>query len=247
MPGEASVVQRPVGYRQQAVRRLPAPRGGAGNGDVKMERWLETFARANFLRSSDTAHDLKTPLNVAVLNLELLRMRLRKLSGDDEKLTGYASAIEVELRRMARIFDTFFILSTPPREGEPVPFDLSSICSDHQLALDGPAVMLGHEPRIRQAFKMFFDGAAKVLRAEGRRVAASRDRNLRVSISGYPVEDDLELTKVFKFYYTDPDGNPDLSLAAARLIAETYGGELNGVQESDKVITLQMSLPLGEE
>jgi len=44
-----------------------------------MEPWLESFARAIFARSS--AHDLKTPLNVAVLNLELLRMRLRKLSG----------------------------------------------------------------------------------------------------------------------------------------------------------------------
>ena len=34
-----------------------------------MEPWLEKFARANFLRSADTAHDLKTPLNIAVLNL----------------------------------------------------------------------------------------------------------------------------------------------------------------------------------
>src|SRR5512141_654401 len=54
-----------------------------------MESWLESFARANFARSGDTAHDLKTPLNVAVLNLELLRMRLRKLAGsDDEKVTN---------------------------------------------------------------------------------------------------------------------------------------------------------------
>ena len=58
-----------------------------------MDHWLERFARANFARSADTAHDLKTPLNVAVLNLELLRMRMRKLAGDDdEKLAGYAKA-----------------------------------------------------------------------------------------------------------------------------------------------------------
>src|ERR1700681_1919548 len=86
-----------------------------------MESWLEAFARANFLRSADTAHDLKTPLNVAVLNLELLRMRIAKLSGAsaDEKVAAYMSAIEVELRRMARIFDAFFLLSTPPRGEEP--------------------------------------------------------------------------------------------------------------------------------
>ena len=60
-----------------------------------MERWLEFFARTNFERSGDTAHDLKTPLNVAVLNLELLRMRLAKLleGKDDAKIEGYTSAI----------------------------------------------------------------------------------------------------------------------------------------------------------
>src|SRR6185503_10952112 len=98
-----------------------------------MDKWLETFARTNFLRSGDTAHDLKTPLNVAVLNLELLRMRLRKLSetSEDAKLLEYTSAIEMELRRMARIFDTFFLLSTPPKgEEAPAPVDFATFCVD---------------------------------------------------------------------------------------------------------------------
>ena len=85
-----------------------------------MELWLENFARANFQRSADTAHDLKTPLNVAVLSLELLRMRLRKIGGeDDEKVVAYAHAIETELRRLGRIFDAFFLLSTPPKNEAP--------------------------------------------------------------------------------------------------------------------------------
>ena len=98
-----------------------------------MEPWLEAFARANSRRSADTAHDLKTPLNVAVLNLELLRMRVAKLAGGstDEKIASYTAAIETELRRMARIFDAFFILSPPPKnEGEPKPFDASGICRE---------------------------------------------------------------------------------------------------------------------
>ena len=69
-----------------------------------MDGWQENFAKVVFLRSSDTAHDLKTPLNIAVLNLELLRMRVRKLTEeqDDPKLIEYSGAIELELRRMAR-------------------------------------------------------------------------------------------------------------------------------------------------
>src|SRR4051812_22606716 len=96
-----------------------------------MEPWLEHFARANFQRSADTAHDLKTPLNVAVLNLELLRMRLRKIAGeDDEKIVAYPRAIEVELRRLGRIFDAFFLLSTPPKDDTPAALDIAAICAE---------------------------------------------------------------------------------------------------------------------
>src|SRR6188508_396160 len=124
-----------------------------------MEPWLESFAQANFRRSSDTAHDLKTPLNVAVLNLELLRMRVRKIaSDDDEKLEGYVAAIDVELRRLARIFDVFFLLSTPPKsEGEPVDVDIASLTAEAAeragFALDanGPVLVKAHESRIRKA------------------------------------------------------------------------------------------------
>src|SRR5437588_10406575 len=99
-----------------------------------MDSWLESFGRAGFRRSSDTAHDLKTPLNVAVLNLELLRMRIAKLAGaavDDEKIVAYTRAIETELRRMARIFYTFFLLSTHQKgEGCPYERELCTHCAE---------------------------------------------------------------------------------------------------------------------
>jgi len=219
-----------------------------------MEPWLESFARANFRRSADTAHDLKTPLNVAVLNLELLRMRLRKLSGDDEKVAEYTRAIETELRRMGRIFDAFFLLSTPPRQDDhPAATDIAAICAEAalqngvELDTGGPAILKAHDARIRQAFKLFFDGATKLLPAEGRRVSVERDDScFGLTLSGRPASEDFEVTKIFKFYYTDPEGNPDLSLAVARLIAETYGGELNAADERDTVI-LRLSFPLGAQ
>jgi nitrogen fixation/metabolism regulation signal transduction histidine kinase len=218
-----------------------------------MEPWLEHFARANFQRSADTAHDLKTPLNVAVLNLELLRMRLRKVGGeDDEKIVGYTRAIETELRRLGRIFDAFFLLSTPPKnEDAPVALDIVPICADaassagFHLETNGNAWILGHESRIRQLYKVFFEGASKVF-AERNAATDLDGSRYTVTLAGTPAVPDFELTKLFKFYYTDAEGNPDLSLAVARLIAETYGGELNAAMERDKVV-LRLSLPLGAQ
>jgi nitrogen fixation/metabolism regulation signal transduction histidine kinase len=217
-----------------------------------MESWLDHFASTNFRRSSDTAHDLKTPLNVAVLNLELLRMRVAKLTGgEDEKVNAYAKAIESELRRMARIFDTFFVLSKPPKDDEnPADVDLCPLCSEaaaaakYELNDVGESFKVrGHDSRIRQALKMFFEGAAHVLDEIGRSASVERELNrFTVAVTGKPSSPDFEITKIFKFYYTDALGNADLSLAAARLIAETYGGELNALDERDKV-SIRLSFP----
>ena len=233
-----------------------------------MDFWLENFARANFLRSADTAHDLKTPLNVAVLNLELLRMRLRKISdeGDgDDKIAVYMRSIEIELRRMGRIFDAFFLMSTPPaNEGDPTAIDLAPILTeaassvsielvvdkrqDERLpVIDERLLVVAHEPRIRQAVRLFFEGAVKLF-GDGTATAAiaRHERRLTVTVAGKPAAADFEPTRIFKFYYSDAGGNPDLSLAVARLIAETYGGEIDAVEDRDKV-SLRLSFPLGAE
>jgi nitrogen fixation/metabolism regulation signal transduction histidine kinase len=217
-----------------------------------MEPWLESFARTNFRRSSDTAHDLKTPLNVAVLNLELLRMRVSKLAGsDDEKVNAYARSIEQELRRMARIFDAFFVLSTPPKSDEELTtLDVCALSAEAAVEAsfelappDCSFHVSGHESRIRQAFTLFFEGAARVFREEGRQASVEKNaESFSLAIFGNPAAEDFEMTKIFKFYYTDALGNPDLSLAAARLIAETYGGELNASEERDKVV-IRLSFP----
>ena len=216
-----------------------------------MERWEEHFAETLFRRSADTAHDLKTPLNVAVLNLELLRMRLRKLgAGEDEKVSAYTNAIETELRRLGRIFDAFFLLSTPPKnEGAPSPVDAARIAVDAAtssgavIEYKSNASVSAHEARIRQLFKLFFEGASKVF-ADRQAEAALDASRFTVTLAGRPDDPNFEVTKVFKFYYSDAEGVPDLSLAVARLIAETYGGEINAAQERDKVV-LRLSLPLG--
>lgn len=219
---------------------------------MPMDRWLENFARVAFDRSADTAHDLKTPLNVAILNLELLRMRLRKLLGEDEdeRIAKYSRAIEDELRRLGKIFDAYFTHATPPRTDlvlvDPLPvFQESAATAEVSIGLpDEPVAIPGHEPRIRELARLFIQGAAKLL-SPGFRVELKVDNDrFRAVATGLPAGD-IELSKLFKFYYTDPSGNPELSIATARLIAETYGGTLTG-SLSESGLSLELSLPLGD-
>jgi len=217
-----------------------------------MEPWLERFARVNLERSSDTAHDLKTPLNVAVLNLELLRMRIRKVvDEEDEKSFTYMRSIECELRRMAQIFDTFFLLSTPPKhDGDVKPCAIATSVTEAAELFSVPCEVVSdgtvsvHEARIRQGLRLFFEGAAKIL-ADPRARLMRHDGRISLDVVGLLHDPTIELSKIFKFYYTDPLGNPDLSLSAARLVVETYGGAVECLEEDGRV-TLRLSLPLGE-
>lgn len=217
-----------------------------------MDRWLENFARVAFDRGADTAHDLKTPLNVAILNLELLRMRLRKLlaEDEDEKIVQYSAAIEDELRRLGRIFDAYFTHSTPPSTDR-VHVDVLTIFQESATSAgisiglpDRPVAVLSHESRMRELARLFIQGAGRLLSPDWQvRLEVEEDR-FRAIAAGQP-STEIELSKLFKFYYTDPSGNPELSIATARLIAETYGGALTG-SLSESGLSLELSLPLGD-
>lgn len=219
-----------------------------------MESWQEEFAWTALRRSADTAHDLKTPLNVAVLNLELLRMRMRKLAGaDDPKLLEYARSLETELRRLAGIFDVFFVYVVPPSADAPTPVKIDGIVTEEAVrrGIDHPPELVdvaitGHETRIREMVRLLFDGVFRLFREGTPSIGrSSSSGRYLLRIQGLPTDEEVQLEKMFKLYYTDSEGNPDLALAAARLIAETYGGTLSASEQSGRAV-LELSLPLGE-
>ena len=219
-----------------------------------MEPWLEHFAETCFRRSADTAHDLKTPLNIAVLNLELMRMRAKKAAEeDDEKFAAHARAVEQELRRLARIFDAFFVYSVPPRDGTepghllvaPVLKELAS-SAGVQIA-DGTAeTVYAHEGRFRDLLRLFLEGASRLIEGGLPSVETKAvGGRLTIKLSGPEVTPDLEVEKIFKFYHLDVTGNPDLALATARLIAETMGGTMSGWRDDGRIL-VELDLPTSE-
>lgn len=221
-----------------------------------MERWLEQYASVALARSSDTAHDLKTPLNVAVLNLELLRMRIRKLEeSEDAKVAEYTKAIDGELRRMAMIFDAFFVNVMPPKgSAPPGPVDLGAMIAAEVSTFEiqvsesvSNAIVTAHGERMRQLARLLCSGALKAMGRGGVRFSSRLEgRVYRAELAGTLADAAVEAVRLFKFYYTDADGNAELSLATARLIAETYGGTLNGTGD-DSMLTLNLIMPLGDQ
>lgn len=220
-----------------------------------MEKWQEQFARSAFERAGEIAHDLKTPLNVAVLNLELLRMRIRKVCGeDDERVVEYARSIEAELRRMGKIYDAFFVNAAPPRNSEaPSEVDfVPTVRSELEKAklpsaLDGKVIVMCHASRLSEACRLLAEGCSKSLVRENVSVEQEvTPAATLLRISGEPASSEFEIGKIFKFYYTDPSGSPDLSLATARLIFETYGLRLDVREEPNRVV-FELAVPTGEK
>lgn len=220
-----------------------------------MKSWEQQFAKSAFLRSADIAHDLKTPLNIAVLNLELLRMRVAKLTAEnpDKKINAYAKSVEFELRRIAQIVDVFFLLSVPPRsEPEPGPHEVRPLIEEAAerariplTAGAGDLVVGCHLGRARELFRLFFEGLSRLSLASPEGKVLSKSGKLVLEVEGSTPSSELEASKLFKFYYTDSSGNPELSLASARLIAETYGGDVEA-EDLGGGLRVTLSLPLGE-
>jgi hypothetical protein len=216
-----------------------------------MKPWLERYAEAVFRRSADVNHDLKTPLNIAVLNLELLKMRLARLDrgvADDEKIRAYAASVESELRRMAKVFDAIFQHGTPPEDRrDPEPVDLGPLLAARfAVAAETPCLVLLHADRCGDLVRLLALGCSKIFEGSPAvMVDRSESGSLRVRFSGAPIGEALEIGKLFKFYYTDESGNPEISLATARLIAESYGGSLEAAAAESEMF-VDLVLPAGD-
>ena len=217
-----------------------------------MKPWLERYADAIFRRSADVNHDLKTPLNIAVLNLELLRMRLARIApaiAEDEKLRSYSSSVEVELRRMAKVFDAVFQQGAPPDDRrDPEGIDLAPLLVERFGLGDATPLRAAiHADRGAELIRLLAAGASKIFEGPPAvTVDRSPDGSLDMKLSGAFASESIEIGKLFKFYYTDESGNPDISLATARLIAESYGGSLDARAEGNRMF-MELVLPAGDQ
>lgn len=212
---------------------------------------FEMLARAILRRSSDVAHDIKTPLNIVALNVELLRMRLRSIAVEidgDDKIQEHCRSIDRETRRVSAIADAFLSVARIPEDAQPERKNAAAVIiealrDESFTVIDADACNLSvYSSRLEKAAKMLASGLETVIDAEQSKVECLVEGGrLTLRVEGRLRDERVEIGKLFKFYYTDPSGEPNLRLAMAQLLLESMGGSID-MQISEEIVQFRIEL-----
>ena len=213
---------------------------------------------------TDAGHEIKTPLTIIGADADLLELEcggsewLADIKGQVTRLTGLTNDL-IYLSRMDE---------ERPRL-QCIEFPLSDVAEEVVQSFQGPArarketltadiqpllSFTGDEKAIRQLLSILMDNAVKYA-PEGGAISVRLRREgrcLRLTVSNttaQPVERDKLPLLFDRFYRTDPShssatGGHGLGLSIARSIAAAHKGKIRAESPGDRLLTVQVTLPL---
>lgn len=207
------------------------------------------------------AHEIRNPLNGALLQLELLKRATRRAPDEvAEDLRGTAAIIERELRGLSDLLDDFLTMARG-HDQEGHAFDLLQVArevvelqgpvaaqGDVSIELDvGPrAVALGQRGHVRRALLNLVrnaieaqpDGGAVCLRIH------EQDAELVVEVcdSGPGFTEEM-LNQALMPFKTDKPGGTGLGLSIVERVVNTHGGSLALYNQESGGGLVRLSLP----
>jgi signal transduction histidine kinase len=275
-PGEALVGgsgARPLpvkggGQRQVRWQRSEPLEGdgwsyAVGTDVTEAEASLATAARADRLAAMGTlaaglAHEVRNPLNAALLQLALLRRRLDRPDCQPATLAPVADLVELELQRVGRLVEDF-IAFAQPRPLQLRPTDLASLCrtiatllapeaerAGVQLHLDvTPAPALPADPdRLQHVVLNLARNSLEAMRGGGALTLRLRPTPGAVELDvadtgpGFP-----ESAPVFDAFFTTKSNGTGLGLSIVHRIVTDHGGTVR-VRSKPGDTCFTVSLPL---
>jgi signal transduction histidine kinase len=239
--------------------------------DVTERRALEKRAAdAEALSAMSTlalnlAHEIRNPLNAAVLQLHLLGRHVDKLAIDDESraaLHRKAQIVGDEIGRLSRLLTEFLELARPrgvvrelvhlSRLVDGV-LDLEQgsatargVVVERDLASD--CVLLGDPAKLKQVVLNLVMNALEAMKEGGRlnvRVACDPER-LRIVVedNGTGIDPAI-VAQVFDPFFTTKEAGTGLGLSIVRKIVEQHGGDVQIESERGVGTRASVSLPKG--
>jgi signal transduction histidine kinase len=223
-------------------------------------RLLEQYRR----RSAVTVHDLKAPITISLLNLELMEMEQ-----DPAQTAFYLSGVRRELEFMLDTIANLLELERPPGEGDelrmdPVPLAplvegvigrMSVLIADKpELTLQnaipaGLPPLKAHAHRLTRVFNNLFSNAIKYTDRGHVRASAESDKArtiVRVIIedTGNGIEPE-RLGQLFKYYHGDTERleSTGIGLAFVKQVVDAHQGKVWLESERGRGTRVFLELP----
>jgi PAS domain S-box-containing protein len=265
--------------RRRVRWHLSMARGG-GDGlalvygfgiDVTERRELEKRAAdAEALSAMGTlalnlAHEIRNPLNAAVLQLHTLQRHVDRLPIDGDSratLLGKAQIVGDEIGRLSRLLTEFLELARPrgaARElvhfgqlvGDVLDLEQGSavargVAVERELATD--CVLLGDPEKLKQVVLNLVMNALDAMKDGGTlevRVACEGDRALLVVKDTGAGIDPAALAQVFEPFFTTKEAGTGLGLSIVRKIVDQHRGEVRIESKTGEGTRATVILPRG--
>jgi signal transduction histidine kinase len=265
--GPRSLPVKAGGQRQLRWQLSPALEAdgwsiAVGTDVTEAEESLATSIRADRLAAMGTlaaglAHEVRNPLNAALLQLAVLRRRLERPDCQPAAVLPVSDLVQLELQRLGRLVDDF-IAFAQPRPLDLRPTDLASLCRTIasllaadaeragvrlELELDEVPAVRADPDRLqhvllnlaRNALEAMSGGGALTLRV--RRVPGSVQIQVADTGPGFP-----EKTPVFDAFFTTKPNGTGLGLSIVHRIVTDHGGTVH-VRSQPGETCFTVSLP----
>ncbi len=208
------------------------------------------------------AHEVRNPLNAALLQLHLLGRGIAKVVTEErDPLLARARIVEGELKRLEHLLSDFLELARPrPMAREPI--DLAALLDDVTSFQEpaaaaagvtlvrriGEARAVGDRERLKQVFHNLLVNALEatplggVVTVSCHRNADEPDTTVTIADTGRGIPGGT-VEKVFEPFFTTKEAGTGLGLSIVRQIVERHGGGVDLESTEGKGTRVTLSLP----
>ena len=228
---------------------------------ARLEDQIDVTAKLAALAkiTSGVAHEVKNPLNAMVLQLEILKSKLRDQS---EEVAPQLRVLSSELQRLDRVVKTFLDF-TRPVELHPADLNIESLVhevftlaepqarqNNVQLVFErnGSAPHLRADPDLmKQALLNLVLNGCQAMPSGGQlRVTprvSSNHLDLEIADQGVGIPPEVQ-PRIFSLFFSTKPGGTGIGLAMAFRIVQLHNGWMDFSSEVARGTTFRVSLPL---